>query len=800
MEVDDDFVFADQQVGFEELGMEDLEDLEDGTTLVGADDLVEYSAGEDDAPEELLMDIGVAKVEPPTEESTIAPQSVITSPNITVKRVVNSKPVTSGTAIMQRVVPKQANLIKVTNAAGKVVLMHKHTTTAAALTSAPAPVKLLNSTRTSPGATTGTTTSYHLVKSEDGVLRPKLAPASQTMIRRVVPAGEAKPKVVSKAPTHVVIHTKSGTSSGTTTKTVTVAEAHQMGLLNNNKIKQVMMAKQTVGGQVVSRSPVKAVASASGTSMIRLKQSPGAPTGSTQKIIVKANPAKPATAGQKVVMSQSAIQAGQQSDQIQAINIPGKGIQYVRFLNNQNSGSSPAATAKIAQQKLLQMQVNKAAASAPPGSKIIVQNNKTYVLSNGSVTSVRAAPNSSQQSQQFRAVASGSQQIVRKTIVPAGRTPIATTIKKEPDSTHYIALVKKEDGKSTETVTSLTSAQYSQLKTSTVTLAGGTKTKIVMVPSSATTAVSSQQQASSLVTVKRESVSGSEDETRKGPAVGTIFPDEAYKKRPCNCTKSQCLKLYCDCFANGEFCYNCNCRDCYNNLDNEEERQKAIRATLERNPSAFKPKIGATSAAEDATRRHTKGCNCKRSGCLKNYCECYEAKIACSGNCKCIGCRNTEQYAKEYDYAAGVTDTILGGNSPDQSLDHSGLLDSGSNNTTMVDAGTAAAVAGGPSLEYGGLVGAGEGSSSFTLVGGGVAGPSKRKLEAEPDLTQLPPSKQPYNFMTPDVIEATVQCMIAQADECQKRGCNIRTAERMILEEFGRCLVEIIDFSTKSDS
>ncbi|EDS33471.1 conserved hypothetical protein [Culex quinquefasciatus] len=53
--------------------------------------------------------------------------------------------------------------------------------------------------------------------------------------------------------------------------------------------------------------------------------------------------------------------------------------------------------------------------------------------------------------------------------------------------------------------------------------------------------------------------------------------------------------------------------------------------------SPVQPKIGATSAAEDATRRHTKGCNCKRSGCLKNYCECYEAKIACSGNCKCIG-------------------------------------------------------------------------------------------------------------------------------------------------------------------
>lgn len=60
-------------------------------------------------------------------------------------------------------------------------------------------------------------------------------------------------------------------------------------------------------------------------------------------------------------------------------------------------------------------------------------------------------------------------------------------------------------------------------------------------------------------------------------------------------------------------------------------------------------------------------------------------------------------------------------------------------------------------------------------------------------------SKHPFNFMTPDVIEATVQCMIAQAEECQKREMDIQTSERMILEEFGRCLVEIIDFSTKNE-
>lgn len=50
-----------------------------------------------------------------------------------------------------------------------------------------------------------------------------------------------------------------------------------------------------------------------------------------------------------------------------------------------------------------------------------------------------------------------------------------------------------------------------------------------------------------------------------------------------------------------------------------------------------RPKIGKSRDQSDALRRHTKGCNCKRSGCLKNYCECYEAKIVCSGNCKCIG-------------------------------------------------------------------------------------------------------------------------------------------------------------------
>lgn len=133
-------------------------------------------------------------------------------------------------------------------------------------------------------------------------------------------------------------------------------------------------------------------------------------------------------------------------------------------------------------------------------------------------------------------------------------------------------------------------------------------------------------------------------------APSPIVTNEVPKRKPCNCTKSQCLKLYCDCFANGEFCSGCNCTNCFNSLSKEKERQKAISQCLERNPEAFRPKIGKAVRAsigeplpDSIERRHTKGCNCKRSGCLKNYCECYEAKILCSNLCKCCGCKNYEE-------------------------------------------------------------------------------------------------------------------------------------------------------------
>ncbi|XP_077399176.1 protein lin-54 homolog isoform X2 [Vanacampus margaritifer] len=219
-------------------------------------------------------------------------------------------------------------------------------------------------------------------------------------------------------------------------------------------------------------------------------------------------------------------------------------------------------------------------------------------------------------------------------------------------------------------------------------------------------------------------------------------------RKPCNCTKSQCLKLYCDCFANGEFCNNCNCNNCFNNLEHESERSKAIKTCLDRNPEAFKPKIGKGKEGE-SDRRHSKGCNCKRSGCLKNYCECYEAKIMCSSICKCVGCKNFEE-------------------SPERK--------------TLMHLADAAEV----------------------RVQQQTAAKTKLSSQISDLLMRTTPvissggGRLPYTFVTKEVLEATCECLLEQAKWAEQTRQPQAEAERLILEEFGHCLMRIINSAAKA--
>lgn len=119
----------------------------------------------------------------------------------------------------------------------------------------------------------------------------------------------------------------------------------------------------------------------------------------------------------------------------------------------------------------------------------------------------------------------------------------------------------------------------------------------VSTPKVAVTAKTAPQKTAVKVSPSQAKENVSIGETTGATPESTNFtralePNGIRPRKPCNCTKSLCLKLYCDCFANGEFCHLCNCMNCFNNLEKEEERQRAIRNCLERNPNAFRPKIG----------------------------------------------------------------------------------------------------------------------------------------------------------------------------------------------------------------
>lgn len=51
---------------------------------------------------------------------------------------------------------------------------------------------------------------------------------------------------------------------------------------------------------------------------------------------------------------------------------------------------------------------------------------------------------------------------------------------------------------------------------------------------------------------------------------------------------------------------------------------------------------------------------------------------------------------------------------------------------------------------------------------------------------------------TQEVIEATSQCLMATAEESERKNLNEAAIERALLTEFGLCLKQIIDWASKA--
>jgi hypothetical protein len=105
------------------------------------------------------------------------------------------------------------------------------------------------------------------------------------------------------------------------------------------------------------------------------------------------------------------------------------------------------------------------------------------------------------------------------------------------------------------------------------------------------------------------------------------------------CRKSKCMRLHCRCFKDLEYCAKfCKCLDCLNTISHQSARDFVIKKTAEINSNAFINKFSVIPS-NNKKSVYIEGCLCK-TGCNRNYCECFKNGAGCSLICKCANCQN----------------------------------------------------------------------------------------------------------------------------------------------------------------
>lgn len=107
----------------------------------------------------------------------------------------------------------------------------------------------------------------------------------------------------------------------------------------------------------------------------------------------------------------------------------------------------------------------------------------------------------------------------------------------------------------------------------------------------------------------------------------------------CSCKKTQCNKLYCECFSNKRFCdETCQCVGCTNKP--EEISPKCVPFKSNRSLSNY------SFIPLQEEKENFKGCTCTKSNCNKLYCDCHKNGRKCSTSCRCVNCLNFKEYEK----------------------------------------------------------------------------------------------------------------------------------------------------------
>lgn len=121
-------------------------------------------------------------------------------------------------------------------------------------------------------------------------------------------------------------------------------------------------------------------------------------------------------------------------------------------------------------------------------------------------------------------------------------------------------------------------------------------------------------------------------------------------KGGCSCSKTHCLKRYCECFSQGFLCnQNCVCTRCKNTPAHDTDRKDAIRririGLQNRSDKKHMDRIfhfPEQTIDSDGHLVSPVGCRCSKTKCLRKYCPCYSAGVPCTENCVCVDCRNVK--------------------------------------------------------------------------------------------------------------------------------------------------------------